>query len=131
MLNRWYVHSNFNLKSFRVKIFSWGTLENLFTWIFNTWIFSYMKISRFTVCEIKMLRMAWSITLIVFWLPSPVIQIHKSCFFPHILTSYFGKQHNNLLCSTLTSSQPHSVRKSLFHNPFQVLSATFYFNYWM
>ena len=43
------MHSNFNLTNFRVRIFSWGTLENLFTRIFNTWIFSYTKISRFTV----------------------------------------------------------------------------------
>ena len=32
-----------------------------------------------------------------------------------------------LLCSVLAYSQPHSVTKSLFHNHFQVSSATFYF----
>ena len=41
------MHSNFNLIMFHVKIFSWGTHENLFTWTFDTWIFSCMKISWF------------------------------------------------------------------------------------
>ena len=36
-----------------------------------------------------------------------------------------------LLCSALASSQPHSVTKSLFYNPFQIISATFYYNSWM
>ena len=37
------------LTNFHVKIFSWGTHENIFTWKFNTWIFSYTKNCGFTV----------------------------------------------------------------------------------
>ena len=36
-----------------------------------------------------------------------------------------------LLCSAVASSQLQSVTKSLFHNPFQVVSVTFYYNSWM
>ena len=36
-------------QNFHVKIFPWGTHENLFTQTFNTWIFTYTKISQFMV----------------------------------------------------------------------------------
>ena len=46
--------------------------------------------------------------------------------------SYFWQTAQyNLLYSALASSQPHGITKSLFHNPFQVISATFYYNSWM
>ena len=43
------MHSNFKFANFCVKLFSWGTIENLFTWIFSIRIFSYTKIFLLTV----------------------------------------------------------------------------------
>ena len=66
------MHTNFNLKNFLVKIFLWGTLENQFirilnTWIFHTWKFpnlryihTYMYVCNALIMYLLLLSFCWT-----------------------------------------------------------------------
>ena len=56
-------HQTFLL--YGTSCFSFIPTKILFTWTFNTWIFSYTKISWFMIQAIKLCKSHWSATIVI------------------------------------------------------------------